>query len=75
MFVTIFLDFYEKNFILSCRKHLKIIEIKNTYFHTSLWFLIRFHLFEAPKTSKRIKKYVILPPYFIKKTRVKTAFS
>ena len=32
MFVTISLDFYEKNFTLSCRKHPKIIEIKDDIF-------------------------------------------
>ena len=69
-----FLRFLWKNFPLSCRKHPKTIEITNDIFSHFLWFLSRFHLFEAPKRSKRIKKHVIFPPYSIEKTRVKTAF-
>ena len=33
----------------------------------------RFHLFDAPKRSVRIKNYVIFPHYSIGMTRVKTA--
>ena len=58
----------KKNFLNpSCLKHLKIINWNkkwhNFYFHNPLRWLKRFHLFEAPKRSVRIK-YLSFPFLF-----------
>ena len=82
MLVTIFLHIYEnprrKNFINpTYSKNHKIINWnkKPQFLFTLLCGASkRFHLFEAPKRSVRIKKLCHFPPYSIGKTRVKIVF-